>query len=404
MVKSFSDKKVMVAGHLCLDITPKFLTGEKVNISDIFSPGKLTTVDKAVLSPGGPVPNTGLAMAKLGVDILLNGKVGKDAFGDIIKEMVGEKRAAAFKTVSDQNTSYTIVLALPGIDRFVLHNPATNDTFVADDIDYEIAKECMLFHFGYPPLMRKMFEDDGSELVEIYKRVKDLGVTTSLDMAMPDPSSGSGQANWQTILERVSPYVDIFEPSIEEITYMVDRSLFEKRKAQAKGEDPVLAYKPEDCDAIAGKLLSLSMKFIAIKCGIRGVYLRTANAEQIGSIGTACPKDIDSWADREIWAGSFKTENFASALGAGDATIAGFLCGFIGGFTPEESLQIANIVGWQNVQTIDTLSGIKSWQSTLEMLKDKQRPRNPVGLDTDTWRYSESQQVYYGPNDRLGSG
>ena len=393
-------EKVMVAGHLCLDITPRFLAGQKVSITDIFSPGKLTTVDHAVLSPGGPVPNTGLAMAKLGVDILLNGKVGEDAFGDIIKKLVGKERAAAFKTVSDQNTSYTIVLAPPGIDRFVLHNPATNDSFVADDIDYELARQCMLFHFGYPPLMRQMFENDGAELVEIYRRVKELGVTTSLDMAMPDPSSGSGRANWQTILERVSPYVDIFVPSMEEITYMLDRKLFEKRKAQAKGEDPVLSYEPKDCEDISDKLLTLGVKIVAIKCGIRGVYLRTANAEQISSIGTAYPKDIDAWANREMWAGSFKTDNFASALGAGDATIAGFLCGFIDGFEPEKALQSANIVGWQNVQTLDTLSGIKDWQSTLELLKDKKRPRNPVGIDSDEWRYCENQQVYYGPKDK----
>ncbi len=390
----------MVAGHLCLDITPKFSAGEKLNISDVFSPGKLTNVEEAVLSAGGPVPNTGLAMAKLGIDVVLNGKVGEDTFGNVIKQLVGEKRSKAFKTVSDQNTSYTIVLAPPGVDRFVLHNPATNDTFGADDIDYELAKQCMLFHFGYPPLMKRMFENDGSELVKIYKRVKGLGVTTSLDMAMPDPASGSGQANWQTILERVSPYVDIFEPSIEEITYMLDRNLFEKRKAEAKGEDPVLFYEPKDCEDISDKMLSLGVKIIAIKCGIRGVYLRTSNAEQVGAIGTACPKDVDAWANREMWAGSFKTENFASALGAGDATIAGFLCGFIGGFSPEETLQIANIVGWQNVQTIDTLSGIKDWQTTLELLKDKSRPRNPVGLDSDEWRYCESEQVYYGPKDK----
>jgi len=218
-------------------------------------------------------------------------------------------------------------------------------------------------------------------------------------MAMPDPTSSSGQANWQIILERVSPYVDIFLPSIEEIVFMLDRDLFEKRKAAAGGEDPVLVYEPEDCTDISDKLLSMGVKIVAIKCGIRGVYLRTGNSEQISAIGTACPKDINAWANREMWAGSFKTENFASALGAGDATIAGFLCGFLRGFSPEYALQIANIVGWQNVQTIDTLSGIKNWQSTLELLKDKSKPRNPVGLDSDSWRYSQSQQIYYGPRD-----
>ena len=58
----------MVAGHLCLDITPRFPhpsegRGEKLSISDVFSPGKLTNVEEAVLSTGGPVSNVGLATA-----------------------------------------------------------------------------------------------------------------------------------------------------------------------------------------------------------------------------------------------------------------------------------------------------------------------------------------------------
>ena len=393
-------QKVMVAGHLCLDITPKFSAGEELDISDVFLPGKLTNVEEAVLSTGGPVSNTGLAMAKLDVDVVLNGKVGKDTFGNIIRQLVGEEKAAAFKTVCGQSTSYTIVLALPGIDRFVLHNPATNDTFGADDIDYELAKQCTLFHFGYPPLMKRMFENDGVELVEMYKRIKDLGVTTSLDMAMPDPASRSGQIDWQIILERTLPYVDIFVPSLEEIAFMLDRNLFEKRKAQAEGEDPVLVYESKDCENISDKLLSIGAKIVAVKCGIRGLYLRSSQAEQIGAMGSSSPDKTAVWADREMWAASFKAEKFGSALGAGDATIAGFLCGFIRGFSPEDTLQMANTVGWQNVQAIDALSGIKNWQSILELLRDKNRPRNPVGLESDDWHYCESQQVYYGPGDK----
>jgi sugar/nucleoside kinase (ribokinase family) len=400
IMNSLSDKKVMVAGHFCLDITPKFPEGKKLDINNVFASGKLTTVEEAVLNAGGPVPNTGLAMSKLGVEVVLNGKVGKDAFGDILKQLVGKKRAAGLKTVEDQNTSYTIVFVLPGIDRFVLHNPATNDTFCADDIDYELVEECVLFHFGYPPLMRKMFENKGKELVEIYRRVKDLGVTTSLDMAKPDPTSESGKANWPLILEKVSPYVDIFVPSLEEITYMMDRNLFEKRTAQVTNDEPVLVYEPSDCTRASEKLLSLGMKIIAIKCGIRGLYLRTADENKIKTLGTVCVEDVQAWSDREMWAPSYKTDNFASALGSGDATIAGFLCGLMRGFSPEDSLQIANTGGWQNVQTFDTLSGIRDWSATLEMLKDRKRPRNPAGLDSQQWCYSKDEQLYYGPNDK----
>ncbi len=392
-------KKVMVAGHLCLDITPRFAAGAKVDIGRVFSPGQLTNVGQAVLSAGGAVSNTGLAMAKLGLDVMLNGKVGEDAFGNIIRQFVGAERAAGLKAVPDQNSSYTIVLAPPGVDRFFLHYPATNDTFGADDVDYELAKQCVLFHFGYPPLMKNMYENDGAELVKMYKRIKQLGVTTSLDMTMPDLSSSSGRVSWKSILERVAPYVDVFLPSIEEIAFMMDRELFEKRKSQAAGEDATLAYEPGDFGDISDALLSMGIKIVAVKCGIRGVYLHTAGADQICAMGTACPGDVYVWSDRQIWAGSFKTEKFGSALGAGDAAVAGFLCGLVRGFSPEDTMQIANALGWQNVQAVDALSGISGWQSTLELLEAKDRARNPVGLSPDDWRYSPDRQVYYGPKD-----
>ena len=397
---SSSTMKVMVAGHLCLDISPTFTTYGKYNLADIFSPGKLTTVGKATLSTGGPVSNTGLALAKLGVDVVLDGKIGADEFGRIIRNMIGEQRAGTLKIVRGQSSSYTIVLAPPGIDRFVLHNPATNDTFGPEDINYELAQQCILFHFGYPPLMKRMYENEGSELAEIYKQVKNLGVTTSLDMAMPDPTAPSGQVDWIRILEKTLPHVDIFLPSLEEIAFMVDRTLFEKRKDQTKGGDPVLAYKPEDCTSISARLLSMGTKIIAIKCGIRGLYLRTAGAEQIAKVGSARPKDVAVWADRELWASTFKADNFCSALGAGDATIAGFLCGFLRGFSPLDTLLIANTVGWQNVQAMDALSGIGDWPTTLQLLLDKNRIRNPLEIDHPGWIFSASEQVFFGPYDR----
>jgi len=395
------NEKVMIAGHLCLDLSPQFSVGSKSQISQMFSPGKLTNVEELVLSTGGAVSNTGLALAKMGVDAILNGKIGSDEIGNIVREKIGPERAKALKTVSDQNTSYAIVLAPPGVDRFVLHNPAANDTFGPEDIDYKLAQDCILFHFGYPPLMKRMYEKGGAELAQMYKQIKDLSVTTSLDMAAPDPSAGAGRVDWIKILEASLPYVDIFLPSIGEIAFMIDRDLFDKRSAQAAERDPVLMYEPEDCTAISDRLLSMGAKIVVIKCGIRGLYLRTAGADQLSAIGSACPKDIELWSRREMWASTFKAEVFGSALGAGDATIAGFLCGFIRNFSPESVLQIANTLGWQNVQAVDALSGIKDWPRTLELLGDKNRLRNPLEIDGNGWLFSTKEQLYYGPNDKV---
>jgi hypothetical protein len=82
-----------------------------------------------------------------------------------------------------------VILAPPETDRIFLHDAGANDTFAADDVDYELVSHVKLFHFGYPPLMARMYERDGDELVSLFSRVKAAGVTTSLDMAMPGTGS-----------------------------------------------------------------------------------------------------------------------------------------------------------------------------------------------------------------------
>jgi sugar/nucleoside kinase (ribokinase family) len=396
------DKKVMVAGHICLDIVPRFPETLKGDFSQIFVPGKLLNVGKAAFCTGGAVSNTGLAMAKLGMDVLLNSKVGDDQFGLIIKELIGQERATAIKTVKNEGSSYTVILALPGVDRILLHNPGTNDTFSAEDVDYQAAEGCVLFHFGYPPLMKKMYENEGAQLVDVFKRIKKLGLTTSLDMSLPDPTSESGRVNWSRILEKLLEYIDIFVPSIEEITFMLNRPLFEKRKAQAGYGDPVFAYTPKDYTAISDKLLEMGVKIISLKSGIRGYYLRTAGIDKIKQLGRAAPAEAALWANREFWAPSYVAEEFSSATGAGDATIAGFLCALIRGFSPGDSLQIANAVGWQNVRAIDALSGIEGWKTTLKLFKDKTRSHNSPELKPGGWRYDKSLGIYRGLKDAEG--
>ena len=73
-------KKVVVAGHICLDITPGINAARVDSISDIIRPGSLLNVGKADIHTGGAVANTGLALKKLGADVTLAGKIGDDEF------------------------------------------------------------------------------------------------------------------------------------------------------------------------------------------------------------------------------------------------------------------------------------------------------------------------------------
>ena len=164
--------------------------------------------------------NTGLALHRLGISTRLAGKVGDDLFGQAILQIIrshGERLADGMQIDPTASTSYTVMINYPGVDRIFLHCPGANDTFSADDVPYEAIRQARLFHFGYPPIMRTIYQDDGTQLVELFRRAKETGATTSLDMAFPDPASASGRADWRRILERALPQVDIFLPSVEEI-------------------------------------------------------------------------------------------------------------------------------------------------------------------------------------------
>src|SRR5712691_2078947 len=87
--------------------------------------------------------------------------------------------------------------------------------------------------------MERMYANDGIELAAIFSRVKALGLTTSLDLSMPDPNSAAGRANWHAILRATLPYVDVFLPSAEEILFMPRRQAVPPSAAMSEHSRPL---------------------------------------------------------------------------------------------------------------------------------------------------------------------
>lgn len=390
--------QVVVAGHICLDVIPSFRTTKTAAIGEMFVPGKLINMGPARVSTGGPVSNTGIALGILGVPTRLMGKIGDDFFGEGVLRLLRERGAADGMLVAPgEHTSYTVVVAPPGCDRIFLHSPGANDTFRASDIHYDLVSQARLFHFGYPPLMRGIFANDGAELIEIFRRVKSLGVTTSLDMSLPDASSESGRVDWDRLLQRLLPYVDIYLPSVEETMFMVARDEFDRLNRQAAGHDLLEALDLDSLPPLGGKLISYGARIAVIKCGIKGYYIRTGDRSAIESMGTARPADPGNWAARELHEESFQVPEVASATGSGDSSIAGFLAALLHGSPVEDAIRIACAVGGQNVRTFDATSGIKPWAETLAMLPGWQKNRLPV--TGDYWHYDATRQLRIGKQD-----
>lgn len=356
-------KKAMVAGHICLDIVPTIDQIIDKSLNEILTPGTLTTVKDVDFAIGGATYNVGETMQRLGVDTQISCVVGDDYFGEIIEKIIDDATVGKMMAKDDKlMTSFSIVLSVAGCDRVFLHAPGANDDFSIEHIDFEKVKAVDLFHFGYPPVMRNIYADGGKTMAAIYKEAKKYGVTTSLDMAMPDPNSKSGQVDWGEWLKNVLPYVDIFEPSIEEILYMIDRTKYDALKDSASGDDMIHVLNTDILGEIADKLHALGAKMVLLKCGEKGCFASTKEIND--DFGKACPKDMKNWTNRKIHEQCFKVEKVVSTTGAGDATIAGFLSSLLSECSLEEALFNATAVGAACVSTIDVVSGMR----TLEIM------------------------------------
>jgi|GEM_PF-12636 len=393
-------RRAIVAGHLCLDIIPQFDPNVFFDFKTQFQPGGLTRVGPAIFSTGGAVSNTGLALHKLGVPVTLVGKIGADYYGQAVQQILlkhGPGLTDGVIVDSAAATSYTIVINPPAIDRLFLHCPGPNDTFNSQDIPLEQVAASDLFHFGYPPMMKRIYQDSGAELTQIFTQVKQTGVTTSLDMCMPDLTGDSGQVDWQAVLRATLPAVDIFLPSLDELLFMLEPDTFERWQATT-GVRAMLLENPSLLTRLSDQLMEMGAKIILIKLGDCGAYLRTADAERLANLGRAAPAALLPWSNRELWAPCFRVKVIGTT-GSGDSTIAGFLSALLRGLTPEQTLTSAVAVGACNVEAADALSGVPAWDDVQERIAagwDRLFPYQELA----GWSWSEADQLWASPEDR----
>lgn len=391
----------IVAGHLCLDVIPDLSGCVQDRLDAILKPGRLVLVGPAGFCTGGPVSNTGLALNMLGIDTRLMGKVGDDPFGQTIQDYVrsyGENLTDAMVVDAAAHSSYTVVLNPPGVDRVFLHYPGANNTFGAEDIRYDLVAESRLFHFGYPPLMKRMYEDGGLQLAQIFRRARETGATTSLDMALPDPPSPAGRADWRAILRLALPHVNLFLPSIEEILFMLRPATYKALCAEAGGPGILHLIQAELLSDVGQELMEMGATAVALKLGDRGLYLRTADLSRIDTLGRARPSEPAAWANRELWAPCFRVE-MVGTTGAGDATIAGLLGALLRGLGPEQAATAAVAVGACNVEAADALSGVRPWDETWDRVRSGWA-RHDLALEAPGWHFDDQHQLWVGPAAR----
>jgi sugar/nucleoside kinase (ribokinase family) len=220
--------------------------------------------------------------------------------------------------------------------------------------------------------MQALWTNGGAELQKLLGRVRERGVATSLDMTLPDPDSPAGKADWQAILDATLPLVDIFAPSIEELLFMFEPTLYARLLSAAVEGDMIAAIPADTYARLADRVLAAGVKVLLIKAGPRGAYLRTGNLEPLkASFPSLCLSDPVG-CPNGVWLPAFPVEagRFCNASGAGDCAVAGFLSALLNGERIREAGTYAMMAGRDNLYGHDALSGLREWTHMASLVRE----------------------------------
>lgn len=288
--------------------------------------GRLMLVDEMGMSIGGCAANTGIGLAKLGVDTAIIGKVGNDGFGGFVREaMAAEGVDTSGIAVTDEaSSSATMIMIDSSGERTFLHCIGANATMKPSDIDMGLVGGADIFHFAGALVMPGF---DGEPAASVMEAAQQAGTKTALDVVWDDTG------RWMELLEPILPHTDIFLPSFPEAIEITGRDT------------------PEEAAEV---LMDHGVKTVALKMGEEGCYVRTA--------------------DREIRAPAFRV-NVVDGTGSGDAFVAGFLLGTLAGWDLEDVAHMANAVGAMCVTAAGATAGLRSFGETIDFLVEREGER-----------------------------
>jgi len=308
----------VVVGEICIDLPIRPLP-----IARPLDEVVLTRVDPIHPLGGGIVPNSGIAMATLGLRTAAFGLVGDDDWATLMESLFDEhgidrEHVIRHPTVS---TSTTAVLVAEGGEHcFAYHAGASrtlNASTLYDHID--LFRNSRFALLGYYALLPEL----EPELPLALKAISESGCQLALDAA-------GGGGCLEPLCDAL-PYLDFYLPSYDEgVTQTGERE-------PAK---------------ILSKYRSFTEKTVlGLKMGADGAVLCPAGDQLIPIPPVTPPGDV------------------VDTTGAGDCFYAGLITGLCRGFSVEQSARIGNSAGACCTTQVGAIAGLRNYEETLALLE-----------------------------------
>jgi sugar/nucleoside kinase (ribokinase family) len=232
-------------------------------------------------------------LASLGNKVGFSSCIGSDPFGEICVKRLGESGVdlSRVRRLPGKTTGLTVILPQRK-QRFILTYPGTMSDMTDRELELSYVFNAKHLHVSSYFLQRGM----RPHLVEIYRKAKQAGLTTSLD-TNDDPAD-----RWSGDVQLLFKHLDILLPNEREACKLAQVEPVEK----------------------AAEVLAQKVPILVIKRGGQGAIARVGKEKY-----SDYPPVVD----------------MVDPVGAGDSFNAGFIHQFVRGAKVDECLKFGNIVG-----------------------------------------------------------
>jgi|YelNatPaOPRAMG01_1025707.scaffolds.fasta_scaffold76745_1 sugar/nucleoside kinase (ribokinase family) len=315
---ALNNKKVLAFGIVVADICCPV-------IDAIPAQGHLLQVEDIELHCGGCAANVAIGLSKLGVDVSLVGRVGKDIFGTAVKQYLEERgvRTHSVSTTDKFVTSKTVVLTVKGEDRRFIHCFGANKALSAADLMNALSDDIAVVYVGGYLVMPAV---DPVETAAALKAARAGGAVVVLDVVLPHVSPDVEIIKKN--LEPVLPEADVFAPNEEEAAVITG---FKDNRSQAEA------------------LLDMGARTVILTRGAKGSYFKSKDEE---------------WEEPPI------PIEYIDGAGAGDAFDAGLIFGMLNGLSVKQSMKLASAYGASACRSIGCTTGLLEPQEMHKILRD----------------------------------
>jgi fructokinase len=239
--------------------------------------------------PGGAPANVAVAAARLGASSAFIGKVGDEAFGRHLAELLASegvetrgmcfdrqaRTGLAFIAQPDENTSEFVFYRNPGADMLLR----------VDELDRELLQSTRAFHFGSISLIQ---EPSRSATLEALEIARQAGALISFDVNYRPTLWGSAQEARERIMVTL-PQVDVVKVNEVEVSLLTGRDV---------------ASSVSDLEDASSALLAEGPGLCVVTLGPKGSYFQT----------TSSGEHVPPFSVQTV-----------DATGCGDAFVAGLL-------------------------------------------------------------------------------